>query len=245
MCTASWWIGSGRTELCFNRDERKDRPRAAPPQARSVGSTLCLWPRDPRSDGTWILANERGLCVFVMNLYSAEAWGPAPSSPRSRGELPLLLAEEASVEPAAARLRALDLAAYPPFIVGLLDSLRCRALAWDGQRLREVSAPDGFLTTSSFRSAEVQAYRENRYAETVASNPADWPGRRAFHFETAHPDPAFNPLMRRSESETHSVSLLRFEGMRLVFEYWAREADSEAWHEPVSLELPLVARAAG
>lgn len=239
MCTASWWIGSGRAELCFNRDERKDRPRALPPQARAVGSTLCLWPRDPKSDGTWILANERGLCVFVMNLYGAEASGPAPDAPRSRGELPLRLAEEASTEAATARLGALDLAAYPPCVVGLLDRSRCRALAWNGKRLRELAAPGGFLTTSSFRSAEVQAYRESRYAATVASSPDDSSRRRAFHFETAHPDAAFNPLMRRAESETHSVSLLRIEGARAAFEYWSREADCESWQEPVSMELAI------
>jgi len=69
MCTLTWRRGSKETvEVFFNRDEKKTRSRAEPPGERfDANGVRYLSPLDPESGGTWMLVNERGLVVCLLN----------------------------------------------------------------------------------------------------------------------------------------------------------------------------------
>jgi uncharacterized protein with NRDE domain len=72
-----------------NRDERLERPATAMTVLRDAGPRV-VGGRDEVAGGTWLAVNEHGVVAGLTNRPSPE--GPLPAR-RSRGELPLALAE--------------------------------------------------------------------------------------------------------------------------------------------------------
>ncbi len=105
-----------------NRDERLDRPAVAitvlqPDEPRILGG------RDEKAGGTWLAVNDRGVVAALTNLPSP---GGRDDSKRTRGELPLALAQDfdarRAVEDFVSRFDPSD---YNPawFLVGDRNSL--------------------------------------------------------------------------------------------------------------------------
>ncbi|NIP92410.1 MAG: hypothetical protein GWO24_02620, partial [Akkermansiaceae bacterium] len=68
MCTLTWWRGTaGSYEVFFNRDEKRTRSIADPPRVHERDGVRFLAPLDPDGGGTWMLANDRGLLVCLLN----------------------------------------------------------------------------------------------------------------------------------------------------------------------------------
>lgn len=241
MCTASWSFGSKGTVLCFNRDERKTRPRATPPEIFAVGERRCLAPRDALAKGTWLLVNDLGLCVFVLNNYAATAKEPSGCYGRSRGDLPLALAGYGSVGEAVEAFLDRGMAVgMAPFHLCALNRKEARCVSWDGESVSERGVGEGFITTSSFRTVEVEAYRGERFRELLPGRGADREGwHLGFHRDLAHPDPAFNPFMLRPESETHCLSLVVLTENEARFDYQEREPDRPIWRPVQGEVLPF------
>ena len=70
MCTASWLTEGDRFHFFFNRDERRTRAIALPPEQRQAHGVAYLAPIDPDSGGTWFAATERGLILALLNAAS-------------------------------------------------------------------------------------------------------------------------------------------------------------------------------
>ena len=85
MCTASWWVGVEETTLCFNRDDRKYRPRAKAPAVVETAGAVCLAPIDPQGGGTWLSVNRFGNSAFVLNNYG-EPFQDDKSKPMRRAD---------------------------------------------------------------------------------------------------------------------------------------------------------------
>ena len=81
-----------------NRDERFDRP-AVSFCVLQESSPRTLGGRDELAGGTWLAVNEHGVVAGLTNRPSPEGRDPTK---RSRGELPLLLAEHGSAAAAVA-----------------------------------------------------------------------------------------------------------------------------------------------
>jgi len=245
MCTASWsLLEGGGYDLFFSRDERIDRPRAEPPRRdRAPSGWERLYPVDAEAGGAWIAVNGRGLTAGLLNHYAAATEGAeAPAGAgRTRGEIPLAMTEESDAAAALERLERMDLSEYRPFIVCLLDPTgRALLRVWDGRRLEPSEAPDRFLTTSSHRPGEVTAYRRRRYRE-ICGPEGDAVRRERYHCDASHPDPAFNPLMRRSDAETQCLTRARVsaETGKIVLAYAPRAPGSNAFDPAVERTLPL------
>ncbi len=231
MCTASWRSLENGYRLIFNRDERKERSRARPPEIQTLDQVTCLAPIDTQAGGTWLVVNELGLSVFVLNYYAALKDFPLPNKTASRGELPLKLGQCKGLEEAIDFLKKMDLAAFRPFILGIVDGLgAARSFSWDGFSLLEREMATNFITTSSFNTAAIQSYRENLYNSWNSSRPF-----LEYHFDESHPDPAFNPLMSRPDAETHCVSAITVEPKEVKFEYFDRA--NSGFLEPDTLYL--------
>ena len=129
MCTIviAWRLFEG-VPIIFggNRDERYDRPAAAPSPRDSDPRILA--PRDERAGGTWIGINDAGVLVGLANRPS-ELEGE-----RSRGALvtDTLEAETAASAQEAARaaIHATDYAGFTLLIADATDGFVTR---WDGQ----------------------------------------------------------------------------------------------------------------
>lgn len=87
--------------IAANRDEWFTRP-TEPMQVLRPAIPRVLGGRDALAGGTWLAVNEHGLCAGLTN---RPAIGGRDPSRRSRGELPLMLAEHARAEEAVAEFR--------------------------------------------------------------------------------------------------------------------------------------------
>jgi len=91
-----------------NRDERLERPATAMTVLRDAAPRI-LGGRDDEAGGTWLAVNEHGVVAGLTNRPSPDGRDP---SKRSRGELPLALAQHrdarSAVEEFVTRFRAAD-----------------------------------------------------------------------------------------------------------------------------------------
>src|SRR5206468_12767125 len=112
-----WITGSIERPLVVaaNRDERLDRPAAAP--FLWSGSPRFIAPRDELAGGTWLGLNEHGLFVGLTNRAGA---APDPTR-RSRGLLVTDALGAASAAELAARIALLDPRAHSPFLLVWAD----------------------------------------------------------------------------------------------------------------------------
>lgn len=241
MCTASWSAGHGRLSLCFNRDERKTRPEALAPAVLDLPGPKRVAAIDPKGGGTWLAVNEHGLCVYLLNNYAAEARRRQNDGAISRGRLPIELTGFRKRADALKHLRgAMDLEAYNPFLLVVADCEGAEASDWDGESLTPFETPVGLLTTSSFRTEEVQAYRLERYLQCLEGrSKLDLAERLAFHTERANDDPAFNPMMLREDARTHSVATVEIGENTVRFVYEKVLGDTRTLASPVAVEIAL------
>lgn len=219
MCTLSILRISGEAggyDLWFNRDERLVRAAETPPVRHvSARGTRFVAPGDGERGGTWLMLNERGLTVCVLNDY--EAGGAAAAGATSRGRLPLVCADDGDAAGAVAAARAWTeaipasgavgggIGAY--WLVATDEAGEVRALGWDGRVWRERGAVE-FISSSSHRSAEVRRFREAAHASLAAG------GRTAERLARLHwahdvAAGAESVRMRRPDACTRSVCVVR------------------------------------
>ncbi|MDQ8203271.1 NRDE family protein [Pelagicoccus sp. SDUM812003] len=247
MCTASWSVSATEATLCFNRDERKIRPEAEALAAHESENGKLLFARDPQGGGTWLCANEAGLCSFLLNNYGATAKLALQrkrfSGGRSRGDLTIGCCQQASLPGAERWLRSLDLDSYKPFLLGLMSLGNSVVLSWDGCRIVRLASDIRFLTTSSFQTEEVEAYRKNRYIEICGDDASLCSLRRriSYHFDTAHPSSAYNPLMRREESETQCVTMVSIRKTSTLMRLQTRPFEVDGFEGGQEMELERAA----
>lgn len=242
MCTASWSLGQGELSLCFNRDELKTRGEASPPEVIEIGGMKMLAAIDVDAGGTWLAVNERGVCVFLLNNYGAQAvLAEPPISRRSRGELPLEFASYATRAAAVEAFAGAALGNYSPFLIAFADREGIDIFSWDGSSAEGVDRFDGFATTSAYRTDEVQGYRESRYVSLLAGRRRlDGKERRELHLGTPHPDSAFNLMMLRDESRTRSVSTVEVSESVVTYRYEAVLGESRRLGEVRSKSLSFL-----
>ena len=169
MCSVSWVAAAGTLDLFFNRDEQRTRAPGLPPVSGDRNNVRFFFPVDGKSGGTWIAANDRGLVAGLLNHYAADT-GPTPPANASRGAIIPGLIDAATPAEAADRLPPAEAARQRPFLLILLHHAHPGVrLTWDGVALaRESLDPArGFLTTSSFRTAEVVPSRHAVAAQTT------------------------------------------------------------------------------
>lgn len=167
MCSVAWIEREDGFEIRFNRDEQWTRPVSADPGRETAHPVTGLCARDPAGGGTWLFANECGSVLAVMNAY--------PASPKagiaSRGELPLLAGAHRTGAEIAAAAEGHNWTVYAPCHLVLWGDAGVFRFNWDGGNLtRECLERSGFLTTSSFRPAEVAAARTARFQSLAGSD---------------------------------------------------------------------------
>ncbi len=246
MCTITWWLdpdGAGY-EVFFNRDERRSRQPALPPNAARRLEVNYLAPTDADFRGTWILVNAHGLTVAMINHYPADPKTPQKPA-RSRGMLTRDLADSASIAEVRERLAKAKLQHYGAFNLFVFEpGEKPVKWTWDTRALLEDPAaePLPFFTSSSFRSEDIRRQRRELFAKNwAAKNQLTPAGLAQFHLHREPERPAFGVLMDRSEARTVSVSHITVSpGGEAVFSYQVRvEGDGALLEEPVVLHLAL------
>jgi len=240
VCTASWLRRPGRLHLFFNRDEEHRREPASPPRVVHDAAVAYVAPTDGRAGGTWILASERGLALALLNRSDG---GRPEGEARSRGELPPSLVAASDPADLEERLRALDLAAYPPFtLLALwLEPAAGAIVSWDGERLasRAAESPSGILCSSGLGDEPARRGREPAWHARRRRRGDDWgpEDHRALH-RSHEPTPnAFSICMHRDDAST--VSMVEIELGAGVARLEYRPGSPCEGAPPVERTLPL------
>lgn len=215
MCTVTIHRSLAGYDVAMSRDEARGRGPEAPP-ARVVigrpGPDWAIWPLDTESGGTWIGANSGGLAAMLLNNYRV----PARHGACSRGRVVPQLLQETSAARAAQKLEEIVAAChFAPFTIVLVDLGQASRWEWSGDRLEgpwEIPGGWSLVTSSSWRSEEVEAWRHELFASWLRSGPVPGPDDSSvagFNRICVPGREAWSPLMGREHTATRSIVVLR------------------------------------
>jgi hypothetical protein len=240
MCTVTYRLarpdneaGIG-LEVTMNRDELRARtPEIAPAVSEppAPGGLPWLGPRDGQRGGAWFAVGGAGVVGCLLNHYPP---GQAPESVYGRddllsrgGILPRALSKPSFEQAVDVVRHDLDLGRYAAFSLLLLSRSEAYTCAWDGHGLWESAAGiarRGILSSSSWRTAAVLAWRMRRYEEWLIAGASESRGLPAFHLLQPEGLAEYAPLLDRREACTRSITQVRIYPKRAQAEmrYWPR-----------------------
>jgi len=214
----TWRRDENGYEVFFNRDELKTRSRALPPELRSTENGVrYLAPIDPDAGGTWMLVNEYGVSVSLLNRWhesaSAKIEGVGGKS-QSRGQLVLSLADAKCAADLITQLKKTDCSRFKPFTLVVIDQLEMQAQAWNGELLltEATAAP---LTSSSYCFPEVRQARCDGYTQLAKHDLASLQNYHASHEEPS----AYTVRMNRPDAQTWSRTRLSIGSQYITWQY--------------------------
>lgn len=218
MCTLTWRTDDD-LEVFFNRDELKTRSRALPPREHQTpDGTRYLSPIDPDAGGTWMLANEHGLVICLLNRWHiTSTLNPNASPPKSRGQLVSSLAATRKLTSLINDLPKLS-ESTKPFDLFAFHHNQMVAHSWDGQTLT-ASSPKMPSTSSSYQFEKVKAAREKSFALQ--------PSLEQYQCSQNEEPSAFTVRMNRPDAQTWSRSHLTIGSKIITWHYWEEFSNLE------------------
>ncbi len=237
----SWLRGGTGYDLFFNRDEKRARKPAEPPEERRVGSVRVLAPRDGEAGGSWISVNEHGLTLALLNGYRPADAATAPACGRwtSRGELVMDLSDSRSAAAVEQRLRSRDLASFRSFHLAAIDAGSARLASWIDRRLECVDDFSAPLISSSFEYEPVAESRRRIYHELIDEvRDAKVEAALAYHRNHRPERGPFSACMHRADARTVSFTWVSVGAERVSMRY-CPDSPCRGWppSEPRTLAL--------
>jgi len=233
---------AGPIRLACNRDELRTRPAALPPEIRRCGDREAIMPIDSVSGGTWIGVNDAGLAATLLNVNPGHEDGVRRTTPmRSRGPLVPQLMSCAHFDDAARLAAEVDLRAYPPFRLVLMDRTNIADFHSDGHSLRQSRArlEDAPLmfTSSGLGDALVEGPRRELFNAMFASADAAAVQQYAFHRHSWPDRRHFSVCMERTEARTVSHTVIDIASDHVMLTYVPGAPDRAAPLPPMSLPI--------
>jgi hypothetical protein len=241
MCTVSWAKRPNGYCLFFNRDESLERPVGLPPEVNSLGDSRFVCPGDPVGGGTWLLVNEHGMSLGLLNYYEAQM-DYEPIEPKSRGLLPIAFANCQTLADIESSILEADFAPYPPFhLLAVSADAAARLITWDGKTksIHHPNLEDLPISTSSFETEEVINLRKELFKQQVLPQMEQDEVLEEFH---SHKKPAPDThavLMTRSNAKTVSITQVNVEKKQATMSYRNRPDDSDYLESPIVKSIGL------
>src|SRR5213595_4204587 len=136
MCTISFVPNLLGFYLAMNRDEKFTRSTALPPAIVDLADRRAIFPCEPQG-GTWIAANDAGVCLALVNWHRIER--EPVRSIASRGQVVKALAAKSSAAEIGTALAALTLRQLRPFrLIAIIPSEK-KVIEWRWERDRLLS----------------------------------------------------------------------------------------------------------
>jgi hypothetical protein len=166
MCTVTSVPVDDGFRLVCNRDERRDRPAAAPPAVHRLQRSTAIYPVDPAGGGTWVGLNDTGLAAVLLNRTIVSTASPGCAPLYSRGRIIPSLLGCRSLPDALETAAQLDPTRFGLFRLLLVQRMAAVVLTSDGLALSvdSMSPSQPFmLTSSSLGDAVVEAPRRRLF----------------------------------------------------------------------------------
>ncbi len=241
MCTVSWAKRPNGYCLFFNRDESRDRPIGLPPEVHSIGDSRFVCPRDPVGGGTWLLVNEHGMSLGLLNYYEAQM-DYQPSEPKSRGMLPIAFANCQTLVDIESAILDADFAPYPPFhLLAVSAEAEASLITWNGKTksIHHPEVKDLPISTSSFETKEVINSRKELFEQEVLPQIEQDEVLENFHSHKKPAPDSHAVLMTRSNAKTVSITQINVDGKQATMSYRTRPDDSEYLESPIVKSIEL------
>ena len=221
MCTISFVPNLSGFYLAMNRDEKFTRSTALLPAIVDLADHRAIFPREPEG-GTWIAANDAGVCLALINWHRVER--QPVRSIASRGQVVKALAAKSSDEEIAAGLAALPLRRLRPFRLITIIPSEQRVTEWRWDRDRLVAQKHAWERRHWFSSgldepkAELERDRVCKAARTQkVAGRLNW--LRRLHRSHLPERGPFSICMHRSDASTVSYTEVAVSGQRATMRY--------------------------
>jgi hypothetical protein len=222
MCTVSFLPKSQGFYVAMNRDEKRDRFVALAPAIVDLEGHRAVFPTEPTS-GTWISANDAGVCLALIN------WHRIERNPRngtlSRGLVVKELAGKSSADEIAAAVKKLPLRKLPPFRLIAVAPREMRVIEWRWN-LRRLTRRDHewqrqhwFSSGFDERSAERERQRVCDANDEPSAESLSW--LRRLHRSHAPKRGPFSICMHRPDAATVSYTEVSISASRATMRYKA------------------------
>lgn len=208
MCTVTVVPHEQGVRVLCNRDERRSRPAALPPQTYDLGGRLALFPVDPQGGGTWIGVNDAGVMVALLNVHRTTHLTDAQAK-QSRGLVVRELLRCTSLAHAAAAVAGIDPRDFESFQVVIVHGARVAVATSDATGpiqciQRRLEGPLLF-TSSSLGDALVGPPRQRLFERMVVRTRHGWmDGQARFHDHQWSRRPEISIRMERADALTVS-----------------------------------------
>jgi len=221
MCTVSFLPKFSGFYLAMNRDEKRDRFTALAPTVSEFEGHRAVFPREP-TGGTWISANDAGVCLALIN------WHRIKRKPKkatlSRGFVISELAGKLTPDEIAAAVKKLPLRKLRPFRLIAIAPAESRVIewSWNLDRLSKRKHPwkSRHWFSSSFDEAMAEAERKRVcWVQPDESANRDLRCLRRLH-RSHEPEPGpFSICMHRPDAATVSYTEVAVSGQSIVMRY--------------------------
>jgi transport and Golgi organization protein 2 len=244
MCTVSFIPKAQGFYLAMNRDEKLERFTALAPTIVNLGSRRAVFPREP-TGGTWISANDAGVCLALIN------WHRVEREPKhdvvSRGQIVRELAGKSSADGIENGVKKLlPLRKLRPFrLIAIVPSDKIVTewlwnLEWLTVRNHEWQRQHWFSSGFDERRAELERQRVCDAAHNQQSTRSlEW--LRQLHRSHAPKRGPFSICMHRRDASTVSYTEVNVSGRRATMRYKPGPccSDGTVVSKAISLALEL------
>jgi hypothetical protein len=212
MCTVTVVPYETGVRVMCNRDERRSRPAAVPPQVHDLGGRLAAFPVDPRGGGSWVGVNDAGIVVTLLNV-SGLSHSSSKEPRQSRGLIVREVLRCASLSHVVETVASLDASLFETFRLVAMHRLTAVEATSDGVRTeirRPITLDRPLLfTSSSLGDALVEAPRRQLFQRMVIERRSRWlRGQSRFHRHQWPSRPEISVRMERDDALTVSRTVV-------------------------------------
>jgi hypothetical protein len=242
MCTVSFLPNSNGFYVAMNRDEKRTRSSALPPEIVDLANRRALLPSET-GGGTWIATNDAGACFALINWHRIKRKPPGVII--SRGRVVATLAGESSTQEIAVALATLPLRQMRPFrLIAIISTERkITEWRWNMSRLSVRKHPWRLQYWFSSGVDERRAEAERRHIcnsaqDQSAAGTLRW--LRRLHRSHLPKRGPFSICMHRGEAATVSYTEVEVSAERATMRYKSGPACSTG--STITKTLPTRAR---
>jgi uncharacterized protein with NRDE domain len=219
MCTVTYFPQNDGFILTSNRDEKKYRPTISP-KIYIEDTAKIMYPKDKKAGGTWIVANENGTCIVLLN-GAFENHKKKQSYRKSRGAI---LMEVIKAENPVDYFYGMNLDNIEPFTLIVIQNDQLVELKWDESTKHTISLSnsENHIWSSVTLYNEEQRNLRKHWLENFIKkyNSLDEEKIRFFHTNTQPENKEFGLVIDREDNiRTISISQLTFNKNKFEMTY--------------------------